>query len=266
VVDRFFAGYRRGLTEPGYQPGPPAIVSRLRGGTVRARADFLAWGETQMEPMTDAGLKAVVSGLASFGEVIRRQKPELTRDYFALVRAGWLRIGVGSAVALKILIRIQGPSADPGDDELLEAKTVGALDDLPCLDTLPTTPTLRVILGNEQLGRLKHTILAAGPEVLTPKGLIEGEVLGNWWIRSWDPSYHEVRIRDLRSAEDLAGIAFDSGLQLGGGRLYRESPAVTESIRAEALTWLEGMEGRLRSQSLALVEDLLRGWRELRGR
>jgi Uncharacterized protein conserved in bacteria (DUF2252) len=44
LIDRFFKGYRRGLTEPGYRPPQPAIVGRLRTQAPRSHAAFLAWG------------------------------------------------------------------------------------------------------------------------------------------------------------------------------------------------------------------------------
>jgi hypothetical protein len=61
LFDRFFAGYRRGLAEPDYRSPQPAIVGRLRAQAPRSRAAFLEWGETQMQPMAEASVKALVA-------------------------------------------------------------------------------------------------------------------------------------------------------------------------------------------------------------
>ena len=55
LFDRFFEGYRRGLADPGYVPGPPDIVLRLRADAKApaTRASLLAWGESKMQPMAD---------------------------------------------------------------------------------------------------------------------------------------------------------------------------------------------------------------------
>ena len=48
------------------------------------------------------------------------------------------------------------------------------LDDLRCLEARASQPTLRVIDGTRQLGRIKHNILAAGPEFPIPELASEG--------------------------------------------------------------------------------------------
>src|SRR5262249_29702006 len=77
----------------------------------------------------------------------------------------------------------------------------------------------------------------------------------DWWIRWWEPSYREVQLSDLRSVKDLADIAFDSGVQLGAGKV--------NSVRQQALSSVMRLEGRLRKETGTLVEELLAGWRSL---
>jgi len=255
--DRFLAGYRRGLAQPDYRPPEPGIVHQLRMQSPLTRAAYLAWAETLMQPMTAAASQSVVDGMAAFDRFMRHERPELAPGYFSVIRAGWLRLGVGSAAARKVLVRVQGSTSDPDDDVLLEAKEVSNLDGLPCLkDTNPEA--VRVIDGMQQLGRIKHDILAVGPAVLVPAGEDRAERVLEWWITSWDPSYREVRLSDLRSVSDLADIAFDSGVQLGAGKL--------DSVRDQALSSVRKNEARLRKEAAALVDELLAGWRELAGR
>jgi hypothetical protein len=253
--DRFFEGYRRSLSNPDYRPPEPDLVRQLRKEAPVTRADYLAWGEQQMQPMADDNMKSVLDGMVAFERFVRSQRPEIAAGYFAVIRAGWLRLGVGSAATRKVLIRVQGPTTDREDDELIEAKEVANLDGVGCLENSPTLQALRVVDGTRQLGRLKHDILAVGPTMLIPAAADRAEHWLNWWVSNWEPSYREVRISDLRSVDDLSDIAFDAGVQLGAGTIV--------SVRTQTLSSLRRLEGRLRSVTDTMIAELFAGWREL---
>jgi len=267
LFDRFFEGYQKGLAEPDVRSPQPGIVDHLREQAPRSRAAFLEWGEMKMEPMSEASARAVVAGMEAISRSVYAQQSDLPPGYFAVARAGWLRLGVGSAVSPKILIRVQGPSPAPEDDELVEAKQVQSLSGLPCLEVPPADqPTLRVILGARQVGRLKPTILAASPELVIPEDLARGQQLRDWWIRSWDPSYRELGLSDLRSVQDLAEIAYDAGVQLGAHNVIDHAGSRDASVRTRELARLTRLERRIRDETLRLIEELLVGWKELQVR
>lgn len=257
---RFFDGLRRGLSDPAYQAPIPAVVQRLRARQPRTRRDFLAWGEGLMRPLDDIRAGIVVRGMQRFDGFVRGEGGQYAPGYFTVVRAGWLRMGIGSATTRKVLVRVQGPTADPDDDVLLEAKEVATLDGISCLQDSPHPPALRIVRGSQQMGRLKHEILAVGPTLLIPAMADRAEYWLEWWVTSWDPTYREVRLADLRSSEDLATIAYDAGLQLGSGATGNAE------TRQRMLASLDKFEGRLRNVTTQLVDELLAGWRELSGR
>jgi hypothetical protein len=124
-------------------------------------------------------------------------------------------------------------------------------------------PTFRVIAGAQQLGRIHHNLLASGPELVIPELVFRGEALGNWWIRSWEPSYREVRREDLRSVNDLAAIAYDSGVQLGAGCLHEHPGPQGAALREQALASVKRLEARIRQETSRLVDEMLLGWQEL---
>ena len=266
LFDRFVEGYKQGLIDPRYLPPPPDIVGRLRAQAPRTRASLLAWGESKMQPMADASMKAVVAGMEVVARIMQRERPDLAPEYFRVVRAGWLQSGVGSAVLPKIMVRVRGPSDDPADDQLLESKKIGDLSGLSCLKTSAVQPTLRIIDGSKQLGRLKHGIMAAGAELIIPEVMATGERLQDWWIRSLDPSYRQVRLTELQSVRDLAAISYDSGVQLGAGRLQDQTVLLSGYARKRLSAAAAKLEKRYRQEATTLVEDLLRGWRELGAR
>jgi hypothetical protein len=174
-------------------------------------------------------------------------------------------MGVGSAPAPKILVRIQGASTSPDDDELVEAKQVQSLEGLPRLQ-VPESPQVahRVIFGALQLGRLRHKILVAGPALIIPEVAAEGQELRRWWIRSWDPSYRELRIDDLRSPSELAQIAYDVGVQLAAGSRRESAGLERKSERQREVATLARLEPRIRNKTSELVTELLAGWIEFR--
>jgi len=266
LFDRFVEGYKQGLIDPRYLPPPPDIVGRLRAQAPATRPALLAWGETKMKPLADVTMKALVAAVEAFARVVLLERPELTPEYFRVVRAGWFQGGVGSAVSPKIMVRVQGPSDDPADDDLLELKKIEDLHGLGCLKTPTVQPTLRIIDGSKQLGRLKHNIMAAGPELIVPEVMARGQRLQDWWIRSLDPSYREVRLTELQSVRDLAAISYDSGVQLGAGRLQDQTVLLSGSDRKRLSAAAAKLEKRYRREATTLVDDLLRGWRELGAR
>jgi Uncharacterized protein conserved in bacteria (DUF2252) len=266
LFNRFVEGYKRGLIEPDYLPLPPDIVGRLRAQAPATRAAFLAWGESNIQPLADPSMKAVLAAVQAFASIMVRERPDLAPEYFRVVRAGWVQSGVGSGVTPKIIVRVRGSSDDPADDELLESKKIGDLGGLPCLKTSTVQPTLRVIDGSKKLGRLRYNILAAGPELAVPEVMARGERLQDWWIRSLDPSYRQVSLTDLRSVSDLFAIAYDSGIQLGAGRLQDQTVMLSAYDRKRILGATTSLEKRYRDEATKMVDDLLRGWRELVGR
>jgi hypothetical protein len=197
---------------------------------------------------------------------VLRERSDLTPEYFRVIRAGSVKSGVGSAVSPKIMIRVRGPSNDPADDELLESKKIGDLGGLSCLKTPTVQPTLRIIDGSKQFGRLKHNIMMAAPELIIPEVMATGEQLQDWWIRSLDPSYRQVRLTDLKSVGDLAAISYDAGVQLGAGRLQNQMVLLSAYDRKRILGATGRLEKRYRQEASKLVDDLLRGWRELGAR
>src|ERR1043166_6279314 len=118
LFDRFVEGYKRGLVQPDYLPPPPDIVGRLRAQAPVTHAAFLARGESKMQSLNDASMKAVLAAVEAFARIMARERPDLAPEYFHVVRAGWVQSGIGSAVTPKIILRVRAASDDPADDEI----------------------------------------------------------------------------------------------------------------------------------------------------
>ena len=267
LFDRFFAGYRKGLSDPKFRPPEPGVVTRLRAhDTKRPENAWLAWADSLMDPMRDTPMQGVVAGMGVFSRLLRRERPALPESYFHVVKAGWLRLGTGSAALPKVLIRVQGPSDSPDDDVIVEAKAARSLDGIRCLDLAGTRPGARVVSGAMQVGRLKHDIIAAGPDLAISDMTVQNLHLRDWWIRSWEASYREVTLDDLASVDEMSDVVYDAAVQLGSGWLHGSTGAEQVTLQNESLAWLSRSETRLRRTAMAMTEDLLVGWRELADR
>jgi uncharacterized protein (DUF2252 family) len=255
AVDAFLDGFRRAVNEPGYAPPTPAVVARLRGRPPRGREEFLSWAESLMTPLSPEESARLEAGMKAIEAATEPERRHLLR----LKKAGLLHMGVGSALARKVLMRVEGPSAAAEDDLVIEAKEVTPLQTTACLSVPVRGEAQRAVLGIRQVGRLRHEFLGVLPQV---PGTWPG--LNGWWLRSWDASYREVEIDDLRSARELAEIARDAGAQLGSVSLGGEdAPADARTRRAYA-SRMARLEPRIRQVVAQQTAQVLAAWRRFR--
>ena len=253
AFDAFMEGYRLAITDPTYTPPEPAYAARLRG-RLMSPEEFLPWAESLMEPFDEHAKRQNEESVRLFGEMMLRSRPELAPTYFDLKSAGWLHIGVGSALTLKQLARMEGPTSAPEDDIVLETKQLSDLSGIDCIEIADGRDAMRVIDGSRRVGRIRHDIMAVVP---TPAGRDLG--VRDWWVRSWAPSYREIDLDDLRTAAELLEIVHDVGAQLGHGHRAeaREAPDLANERLARNKTWA-------RREAAAQVRNLLDAWRIFR--
>jgi hypothetical protein len=259
LFDTFFDGYTRALINPVYLPPDPAVVKRLRARTALKHEEFLAWCESLMQPLEPERLAAAERSFELIGDLVRTVRPELSSGYFYPKKIGRLRIGVGSALARKVLARIEGPTASTADDLVLEGKELGRLEATPCLQVPLEGEVFRVIAAAQQIGRIRHEIL-----LVVPRREDQGPELRDWWVRSWDETYREVTVADLASADELAELTHDAGAQLGAANLRGSIPILEKQLRAAELAAVHRVAPRIRETARNLTDALLAGWAELR--
>jgi hypothetical protein len=261
AVTAFFNAYRASLANGEYLPPDPAVIARMRATRPPSAAAFLDWAGSLMQPLDstyEAALPAARDALEAYA---RRAHPALPDGYFGLKRAGLLRMGVGSALAMKMLLRLEGPTSDPDDDVIVEAKRAGDLGGIPCLEVTPS-PAFRVVSGAEQIGRLRHELLFVMPRI-DPEGR---DLPERWWIRSWDRTYHEVDIRDYATPGELIEVARDVGAQLGHGHFHDPQAPLHPADRDRVARAVTRLEPRVRQQVDRLTAQLLTDWVEFKRR
>jgi hypothetical protein len=259
IADAFLDGYMRALANPSYFPGDPAVVARLRASAPPSPAAFLTWADAQMQPLAPADATKLDQAWAEVERHAAAADPGFTAAFLARKRAGTLRLGIGSALTKKFLLRLEGPSAAAEDDVIVEAKEVSELGNQPCLGTPPGREAFRVVEGVQQIGRLKHRLLLTLPEF---QG--QGNDAPGWWIKTWDRSYRELELPDLRNADELREVAHDAGAQLGSSNVA--SLAADAADRRLELEGARRLRARVLDVAHQLTGALIAAWERLRAR
>ena len=258
-VDAFFRGYLRALGDPGYSPQEPAIAERLRKKQPRTQEQFLAWAESLMSVGSPDTMEMLKQAMVGFRSSALEQVPELTDDYVALKKWGVLQMGIGSALTRKVLMRVEGPTPAADDDVIIEAKELVRLDSASCVSIPPPIEAFRVVDAASQLGRLHHTLL-----VVVPQPMPDATSSPGWWVRSWDPTYRELEISDLRTPEDLLEVAEDAGAQLGAANTHDGPGRERLDQRQRERLGVDRLQWKIRRTAIRLTAEVHEAWRALR--
>lgn len=209
AAEKFFAAYRAALDETPDRSSAPAVVERIRRHAPQGRAAWLEWVDRQMTPLTPADDAHARKAWTTFTDLQSAVRPDRRAGFFDIVRAGELRMGVGSALEHKMLIRVRGPSEASDDDVVLEARAGEAPGPSGCVWRPERGGSLHVLMFFALLGPRM-------PDVLGYVGLDARTDTPPFWVQSWHPGYVELSLRDLHSQHELDEIATDAAKQLAG--------------------------------------------------
>jgi hypothetical protein len=260
ALDSFFAGYQAALEDPATEGPLPAFVDRARQSFARDPDAFLASCDALMEPVLPREQPEAHAGSKRYVEMMREQRPELTRAFFETKRYGRLRGGVGSALDERFLIRVEGPTPAQDDDVVLEAKELRDLSSVPCVQASPLGGRFRTIVGHARLGGNDDPFLA-----VIPRGPEETPDDPPFWVQSWQPDYRELdAAHDLTSADELDELAYQVGLQLGRGHIRQIATPFDEQLRRAVRDMLRDYGPRIRATIDSMTERTIASWQHFR--
>ena len=245
VYDAFRLGYRQALLEPKTTAPEPTVARRIAQSFKEDRAQSLARAVALMDtleetrPALDEARKEVVLTQVA-------KDAGLPESFFRVKAMGVLRIGVGSALSAKYLLRVEGPTEAEDDDVMIEAKELQDREGLPCIQLSPGPS--RIFAGEARLAYQPFRF----PGVL----YIGGKT---FWVHAWTDHYQELDIqKTLRSPQELQEVAFDVGVQLGRGHPKRSDDEAATRLRVDVLRVLP--EAKIKKEIVALTEETVRAW------
>ncbi len=256
AIDRFFSGYRDALADPDVERPEPPLVARVRQQFSADRRPFLQWADSLMKPLAAEQRSRFDSGYQGYVALMREEHPELPPSFWKLEKVGRVQIGVGSALDVKLLLRIAGPSDAPDDDVILEVKEVRDLRPIPCVHAL-VGDAFRILLAQARMSDVPPRFMARVPRV--------AGVDRPFWIHEWRSDYVELDVHDtLASAEELAAVAYDVGVQLGRGHARHVAAPIDAQVRRAQLATLAELEPKVRRAITETVAMTEAGWRRFK--
>jgi len=251
-VAAYFNAYRAALDHP-IARSQPAVVDRVRAGGHQDRQTWLQWTESLMQPMSAAEERTFRAGWGRFIRLMRETSPTRSETFYRISRVGTVEIGIGSALEPKTLIRIAGPTDQPDDDLILEARITATPGERECVSRPTNGGSLHVLMLTSLLGQRLPEIFGFLPR----EGTREAPEL---WIESWDPGYREVTLSDVRRQADLNELAIDAGSQLAGYFWTTFPEPLRGHQRFAQLRAFEMSEGRARDLARELARETLSEW------
>ena len=245
IYDAFRRGYRQALLEPRTTAPEPEVAKRIAASFKEDRAASLAKAEALMEtlqekePELDEARKEMVLTQVA-------KDAGLPESFFQVKKMGVLRIGIGSALSAKYLLRVEGPTAADDDDVMIEAKEIQDREGLACIQVSPGPS--RIFAGEARLAYQPFRF----PGVLHVNKK-------TFWVHAWTDHYQELDIqKTLQSAQELREVAFDVGVQLGRGHPKRVDAEIGTRLRLDILRSLP--DDRIKREILALTDETVRAW------
>ncbi len=245
ALDALFEGYGAGLAGAALPERAPAILTRVAARAPHGHAALLATAEEAMKPL-DAGDEArALRLLEQYRAALVAKGVDVPRAALEPKRIGRLRSGVGSALAVKLIVRTEGATPAADDDRVVELRELHGLEGVACVRPIEDGV---VVERNERLAR------GSANPTHWPAIALEGE---HAWAGEWLDDYEEAEPADVETPDDLAAVARELGIELAREHLHArpELPtapsAATLALRPDHLDRVRAWSHELEDATLA---------------
>ncbi len=252
LYEKFLFGYRVALTDPETIAPEPALVARIKKKFKFDHEKYFVWIDSIMLPMPQEKQAAILAAMRPYIESTLYDNKHLKKEYFRPKKVGYLNLGIGSAQDIKFLVRIEGESDDPYDDQVLEIKEVRDLRGIECITISQKGDPFRVLVGQARIAYEPYEFL----------GYMRYDS-NTFWVHAWVDNYKEIKIeKSFESVEDLQEVAYDVGVQLGRGHTKQIAAPLDIQLRREQIRRLTLYEDKLKETCLELTELVIAAWQE----
>ncbi len=252
LLDKFISGYRMTLLEPDTEAEEPTLVKRLKSRFEYNREKYFVWIDSLMQKMPRKEYDELFTAMTPYIESMISEGPELTKEFFQFQKAGYLRMGIGSALDIKYLVRIHGKTSEPFDDVVLEIKQIRDISGIDCIAVPQKSDPFRVLVGQARIAYQPYNFL----------GYIRFRNY-NFWVHSWVDNYIELKIgASLQSVEELAEVVYDVGIQLGRGHTNQIASPRDVYLRREQIDFLNKYESKIKKICSELAKQTIAAWEQ----
>ena len=259
MVDSFLSSYGAALKNPGLTIPPPEVVAQIRARFTTERERALAAKQKLMEPLGEP-LENFEASFKQYTDQMKVQHPDLPSYFFDIKKAGRLKIGIGSALDEKYLLRVEGATKVDEDDVILEIKEVKDLRGISCILLRKAIP-MRPIVMQARLAYEPYRY--TGSIVIARSKGYEREK--TFWVHEWYDNYHELSIRtSFQTPKDLHDIAADVGVQLGLGHPRNISDSESSGLRSTMVSTVERLQEQIEQAIADLTRQTVAAWHEFR--
>ncbi len=259
MVSEFLRGYHDALSGTDADHRVPDFVTHARTHLRRSPEKFLAAADLLMQDVPAEERARFDKRYARYAAIMLGQHPDLDPHYFDIQRLGRLSVGYGSALDIKYLIRVRGPTDAPLDDVVLEAKQVRDLSGIDCINARASGGAFRILVGQARISEAPPRFLAQ-----MPRADGDDPAARPFWVHAWYDTYTELDVSGDITARDLEQVAYDVGLQLGRGHVRQIAAPLDAQLRREQLETAIALDSEIRAAITDATQMVLVGWERFR--
>ena len=254
LVSQLFRGYRDGLKGTRLPSKAPAFAAAMASGFKKDRKGFIDAADNAMIAVEKPEEEFVRSEVATYAKL--PGLPKRAAGFFTIKKLGLLKLGIGSALVRKYLVRLEGDTPAVDDDVLMEVKEVSTLEGVGCMEA---------ITGGAADGRAREQREAGNKKLLVPLLLEESKLAPvgarRFWVNEWLANYQEAKLKKLESA-DLDALVYEAGLWLAAEHLrdYPGPNGPVKHVPPDKLAVSIDLEADIRKNANELADGIVRGW------
>lgn len=254
IIERFLQGYRSALKDPKVKSSEPAVAERIRSGFKYDRKKYFEWIESIVQPVAPEEQAELKEALEPYVAMMCAEDKTLEPRYFEVQSIGGLQMGIGSALDIKFLVRVRGPSDAPEDDVVLEVKEVRNLRGISCISHQDKIDPFRILIGQSRIAYEPYKLLG----YLKHHGRV-------FWIHSWVDNYREVKIgKTFDTAKELSDVVYDVGVQLGRGHPAKIAAPHGLQLRMAQVQMLDEHVDDILRASRKMAFDTVSAWQRFK--
>ncbi len=251
LVDEFILGYINSLDKPELVPQEPDIAKHIRTEFKHDRDAYFDWIDSIMLPMPQTEKDSIIVAMGFYVETSLMDNPDLNRDFYDVIDMGYLKMGIGSALDLKYVVRVNGSTDEPDDDIVLEIKQVRDLTGIDCIQTGQKQDPFRILVGQSRIAY----------EPFHHLGYFRFRNM-NFWVHSWVDNYKELSIdKSYTYPSELKQVIYDVGVQLGKGHVKHIAAPFDLHVRLEQINLVAKNKERILRESKILSQNVIDAWR-----